>query len=568
MDPHMKGSASSDREGAVVKRWFVAGLTCLLAAGAGAEDGRLLVKRLLTPETSLEELPGIMDRLVELAPVAELEEALAPDKIGLTEAERIATVLARIDSPQSRSVLRKMLFTSAYITSDIADWGRLIALLVAGQAGKPGGLEHTLHQLLPRYARDALKGAAAVGEPSKRIKHGIVAGLNQVLNKEDLYKLLMQKSEKFDAEVEELLRRHERSGGRLAPGKGLALIELQRLNRRLLDARMAGIVKPLAGYDIHQFNTKLIDAAHAALKLLKSEEGRELRLGYQPVNFRERLAHIENLKGEEGPDVIEAFAELLIDEEIAISKRAKDEILKRLEADPGAVKDAMEGLVTRLRFMELKPELHRGLSNTLEICVSLPEPRASAGLLAEIFSFGKEDLAELALEALWKRPELAGEKELFEALSNAATKAEGTEVPTRILKIMMHARIKDGVWIAKDLLDHSDPAVRALAVRFLRMFSGEDRGPVPEAWASYTPPAPPFAEGAVEVAPEEGPPKPKEPAPEEAGSDLWIYLTAAAVVGLAIILVTARQLAIRRRLRQLDNTRKRRREQDFKDLVT
>lgn len=518
------------------------GMTPLVPSAAGApaapSDADALIDRLRDnslPEVAIDAL--VID-LARTGAVDVVRRAAMSREFGAFRTAKLARALGRMGTPEALEALRGMLFTSVYLAGDVTDWRALGAKIASGEADAAPPLERAVSAALSRYARGVLKQAAETGRPEDVRARDVARSLNAVLKDRTLFRHLEGSGVQLGGEGDELLARHA-AHPEPKPGTALSRIEVERLNRLILDRVFDGAVAPLAGPPIMKFHPHLVRGAHAALGEMETAAARELLLNAEPIGFKDRLKQAELLGAIPGRDACAALGRYLTDDETAISSRARDALVARFADRANEVSRVMDEVLARVKSSSGEGLSDTALADVFAVCVAAPEDAAAARLLARGLAAKSERVVLAALEALARRPALVADTSLLEALERAVERARDVEVRKRALAVIAEARLEDGADVAAMCLSDPDLEVQTLAVKALRRTTDLRLGMSPKAWRDH------FASEAAEGA-EAGPATAiSVTVPDEESSPLALAL----MIGLPVVAVLAfAGVAIRRRM--------------------
>jgi hypothetical protein len=446
---------------------------------AHAASARGLLEKFAAASTPPTELDSIAKELVAMKAVDDILATAVDLPPEGDRAERLARALARINTKESVAALRKMLYTSRYLTSDIPDWRAFLLRLDA--ASRQPQLDKYITSAVPA----ALTGQAhedATGRGDDPRQRRVVARvLNRLIADPDLYQKVDRSRLDAGDEAIELLERRERYQKPM-PGSSLTAIEIERLNRRILDAAYSGSLEPLDALPINRYNPSLVSAGFASLGSTDRPEAAEMLFTVQPLELRARLDHIASIAEVKSDEADIALAEYLRDEEATVSSHARGALIERFAKDSAAAASVMRMAVTELRGRNAESLSDHVVTNTLLVCASIPAEAVAAGLIAAALESTQQRVVMKALSLLEKRPELVLNAAVLDALSAAARGSDETARAKAILKLLRQARARDGMETALYYLEDPDIEVSSLAARVLRQLSGKNFGRSPRAW--------------------------------------------------------------------------------------
>ncbi|MHC4248439.1 MAG: hypothetical protein ACYS9X_04860 [Planctomycetota bacterium] len=473
------------------------------ASDADALDTDALIARLHDDALSEAAVDAIVRDLAATEAVDDIHRAALSREFDAFRTGKLARALAMMGTDEALAALRGMLFTSVFVSGDVGDWRALAGRITRGEAETAGALKRAVWAALSDYVRGVLKDAAATGEVDGARVRDVVRALNSVLKDRGLFRHLEGSGVRLRGEGPELLARHA-AHPEPKPGTALSRIEVERLNRLILDCAFEGAVSPLGKQlgapPIAGFHPHAVRAAHEALGVMKTAAAKELLLNAEPIGFADRLRQVKIVGDMPGRDADAALALYLTDDETAISARARDALIARFAKRPTAVALAMREVLARVASTSgARPE-DSALADVFAVCVGAPREEDAARLLARGVAAESERVVLAALEALARRPALVGDPSLLKALARAVERTRSGTLRKKALAVIAKARAPGGADVAAMCLDDPDLEVQTLAVKALRRTTDLKLGMSPKAWRDH------FAAEPTAASPEAPPP--------------------------------------------------------------
>jgi hypothetical protein len=467
---------------------FLLGMPPCFAAAADALDTDALIARLRDDALPEAAVDAIVRDLAATGAVDGICRAALSREFDAFRTRKLARALAMMGTDEALAALRGMLFTSVYVSGDVGDWRALAAKVARGEADTAAPLDRAVWASLSEYVRGVLKQATETGEVDGARARDVVRALNSVLKDRGLYRHLEGTGVRLRGEGPELLARHA-AHPEPKPGTALSRIEVERLNRLILDRAYEGAVsplgKPLEAPPIAGFHPHAVRAAHEALGVMKSAAAKELLLSAEPIGFKDRLRQVKIVGDMPGRDACAALALYLTDDETAISARARDALIARFAKRLTAVALAMREVLARVASTSGAGLKDSALADVFAVCVGAPREGDAARLLARGLAAESERVVLAALEALAGRPALVGDPSLLEALARAVERTRSANLKKKALAVIAEARAAGGADVAAMCLDDPDLEVQTLAVKALRRTTDLKLGMSPKAWREH-----------------------------------------------------------------------------------
>ncbi len=218
------------------------------AAHAISVGPRQAVARLASGNLNDEEKQALVTALVEAGAVPPVIGHFTAKRVSEEVAEPLMDALRRIGTTEAVAALRKLTFSSRFVSSDVTDWNRLRKALRRGDGESgPQATRYVWEKLTPDV-REAL--AAADKELADVTRGRVLRALNAVLGMRDFHKSYENVRLKLNDEARRLQKRHVEFY-EYVPGSSLDRIGVERLNRYLMDTSLKGAVSPLDAFDIY-----------------------------------------------------------------------------------------------------------------------------------------------------------------------------------------------------------------------------------------------------------------------------------------------------------------------------
>ena len=498
----------------------------LPAAHAESVSPRQAVARLASGDLDEEEREAMVAALVEAGAVSPVIGHFGGRRVSGDVAEPLVDALGRIGTAEAVAALRKLTFSSRFVSSDVTDWGRLRTALRRGD-GESG--PQAMQYVWEKLSSDVREALAADDEELTGVTQGrVLRTLNAVLGMRDFHKGYENARPKLNDEARRLLKQHVEFY-EYVPGSSLDRIGVERLNRYLMDTSLKGAASPLDAIDIYHYTADVTRLAVEALAGVELEAAKQIMFTIQPAPLKAQIEQIKAVEKMPGVDASALIAEYLLAKQSAAVVNARKALVRRFTEDPAAAVGIMLDVIMRLGYTGETDVPEKNASGVVAVCVALPEEDART-LLVACMRFDYDNLKMAALGALAEKPALADSEKMVRSMSDFAQASDDVERAKAILAVIRNGRIASALEIATYYLEHPDLEVQSLAGNVLRSVSGRNiRDPREWRAALESDPDFPYAiekepEYAAETTvPETAGPKEKEKE-EEKGSSVSSYV--------------------------------------------
>jgi hypothetical protein len=443
----------------------------VVTASAPARGGEVdaTIETLAKGGLTLEERGALINVLVKANAAPRIEAYVTAQRRSNAQVEPLLDALRITGTRESVDLLRKLVWNSRYLGSDVLEWDGLVRKLARGE-----GVAATASQkyVYRRCAKLVQAAAKHLGKPEgipEEIAARIVRQLNDVLSRRDFYKSFAAESPSLNEEGTRLLQRHDRFY-EYTPGDSLESLGLERLNRYLLDFLLKGEVAPLVGIDVVYFDPDIAAMAFDAVGSMETADARELVLTAQPAAFAGRIRHVKAIAAMRQPEAVGLLADYLLDREPTVSFNAARSLSQRVKWDSPTISYALSDLASRIKMDGDEGIPDKSLQNVAAIAGALLSPYAEAAVESLLGSESKR-LVLPVLKEVGRKPHLAADDDVLREMDKLSKRMDDVEVAKAILSIIKDAKLEEGVDIAARYLEHPNAGVQGAAAYTLRILT-------------------------------------------------------------------------------------------------
>jgi len=385
-----------------------------------------------------------------------------------SELYSLVAALQQMGTPEAVTTLRKLTFRSKFLLDDVKDWDVLARELRAG--AREGG-NSMARFVWPRLSKGVQAAIARPGtELSTRQKSGIVRSLNRALASRDLYKSFAGQVGQLSEEARMIYKFHDETYEPKLGQEPVERIELERLNRLLIEVSFGGAFVPLDLIPFKYRNTVIANAAFRALSRMKAGSAKQIMLVEKPMKFDGKIAHLSSVMKNEEADASVMLAEYLFESDSALVNRSRDELLKRAKDDARGVAQSTYEAFVMAEYDTIRPLNAKALA---AVATKLPEDEGLRIVTRALESENK-GLVDATLAAIPQNRNICASADVVSALGELAEEDEiGEGRALAILMVLGTGRSVEGSPIATRFLSHKSPAVVKQAMYALRAITGK-----------------------------------------------------------------------------------------------